>query len=224
MPSRAAAAGVIRHQLHYVWNGEMCVTVLHVAHGATPTQAMVDADRGVLTYWHTNTWRAIARSECQLRVIKSWSMQTAPPTKFADLDLYPLTPITGTMTAACMGWAITAAISLRTGTIGELPKPISGRIYHVGGIRTDIVDQYQFAPSQAQADAFAGNYEVLRAAFTGVGNIGTLAVVSYYNGGTRTSKVSRVTPLVLPVTHVKTDRRLDVQRRRMPRQQSYVTN
>src|SRR5688572_6734236 len=121
MPTRAAAAGVLKHQLMWVWNSQFCVTVFHVAHGVEPTQAMVDADRGVLTNWATNTWKPIASNQCALRQIKTWSMHVSPPAKFANLDLYPNSTITGSSNQPMLPMCMTVAVSLRTGAVGEMP-------------------------------------------------------------------------------------------------------
>lgn len=225
MAVRPPVVGLIKHQLMWVWGVEFMVTTIWVSHSGVATLAMAQADQAVLSAWATNTWRTRARTTCALRQIKSYNMGVSPPVQFAPLDLYPLATITGTASlSAAVPRGVTKAISLRTGAVGETPKPPSGRIFHVGGFNSGQLTSEGDAVSTSVRDDLVSCYDAIRTGFTGVGNIGTWVVVSYYSGGSRAAPVIRPIPSVLPITHVQADTRVDFVHSRLPRQQSYVLN
>lgn len=224
MPTRPPADGVIKHQLMFKWRGQWCVTTFWVLHDATPTQVMCDADRAVLKNWCDVHWQPNADTGAVAREIKSWSMETATPTKFAPDVWYPLTHITGTLGGSGGIQGVTYALSLRTGAEGALPKPPSGRIYHIG---RPVIGDYEAGNSRvtgACSTALEAAYTALITAFTGVGDIGVWVVMSYQLGGSRAAPAFRATPLALPITRIRSEGRVDFQRRRLPRQQSYLVN
>jgi hypothetical protein len=225
VPNRPAVVGVIRHQLHRYANGEFYVTTIWVKHPSAVTNAMVTADQDVLYAWSYTYWNTKARNTYALRTMKAWDMGTTIPTKKNTVNVYPLTTDSGSITSStpALPAAMTLAISLRTGTVGQTPKPPSGRIFHVGGVSANLVGEDGLL-SQANADAYKDVYDHIRTGLTNTGNIGQWVVVSYYSGGHRGSPVLRATPQCLPITHLQTDRRIDLLHKRLPRQQSFVTN
>lgn len=223
MPTRPPVPGVLKHQVMFRWRGDWCVSTFRVSHGGvTPTQAMVDADRAVLHGWLVDFWAGNATSQVVARAVKSWSLETVIPTKFDDLNWYPLTHVQGSGGDCLMG--TTMALSLRTGAAGTVEKPPNGRLYHVGGPRTSAFDQQTNILGTTEHNALKSAYANLIDLFTGVGNVGTWVLVSYWAGGTRAVPVLRGAPAVLPITHILSDGKLDFQRRRKPRQQAFTVN
>lgn len=197
-------------------------TTIYAAHAGVPTQAMADADYAAIRAWATANWRARATPQITLREIKAYGLHTVPPTKFTIDQVYPDTVIQGTQAASSIAWQLAPVISLRTGAIGQRPKPPHGRIYHVAPTANDIDVDGQLL--LAVANNYDAAYEALRTSLNGVGNVGTWSIVSYWLGGTRAAPVLRPAPLVLPVSHVYVPRSLGALRSRRARQQSYTFN
>lgn len=215
VPLRPAVPGVVKHQLMYLWRGQVLVTTLHVQHAQPVTQAMVDADRAQIRAWAQTDMGNRWPTTCQLQQIKSWDLSTAPPAKFPNNDIVPA--ITGSQNEVSrpMPTLLTYAVSLRTGVAGAGTKSLSGRIYHVG-ILPDDVNGNDLVVTASRLTAYNALLNRLDAPD---GLIGQLVVVSY-----RANKAWRLVPLVMPVTHMYIEGTLDVQRRRKPRQQSFATN
>lgn len=202
-----------------------CENVIHVDHGGTPDQDMCDADRAVIKAWAIAHWRAWADVDCALYEVKSWSLETTVPTKFAADRWYPLSHVVGTSSTKAGPPDLALCMSLRTGLTTDSPKPPRGRLFHVGGPPL----AYYVAGTDSVDGAGAGTpvrqvYEELLAAFTGTGDVGTWVLVSWWSGGTRAAPVLRGTPAVLPITRIKCNNRLNSVMRRQRNQPSYVGN
>lgn len=222
--AKPAVAGLIKHQLMWVVSSQFWVTTLWVKHAGAATPAMAAADQAVISAWATATWKPQAHPICALRQVKSYDFGTTPPTAFNPLDLYPLATITGTNGTSINPPLCTLAVSLRTGLVGDTPKPPSGRIYHVGGIAQSGLAADRFYVDAGTATAAINTWSALNSAFTNTGDIGDWVVMSWFDGGTREVPVLRAVPLALPITRIYCNTRIAYIGKRRPRQQSFVTN
>ena len=227
MPTRPAAPNVAKHQLMWLREGvDWHVTTIRVEHAAAITQPMVDADRAAFRAWATNNWRARSDNGIRLHTIKSWSLDTAVPTKFADDPVYPLTNIVGTSNGRYTP-SLCPVISMRTGLAADFPKPPAGRVWHPGWALDNSGTPKLEGDGRIEATeraALIACWDALRAAFTNVPPLGRIVIVSYWDGGTRDLPVLRGAPLLLPWTRTYTPDYPSALRSRRPRQQAYVTN
>lgn len=199
------------------------VNTIYTLHAGTCTQAMADADYAALRTWATNFWRARTHQSIKLREIKGYGLDTVPPTKFVPDTVYPGTTIQGTDVADVIAWQVSPVISLRTGTVGQVPKPPRSRLYHTGLTRGQTDTSTGYLTSTAVTN-YTNAYTALITAMSGVGSIGDLCMVSYWLGGTRAAPVLRGSPLVLPITHVLVPASPGSLHTRRARQQSYTFN
>lgn len=199
---RPALPHVLKHSVHYTRDLDVWMLTVHSLHDVAPDAAMVAADRAALRAWLADWWRGLVTNDCTVRVIKSISLQTVPPTKFAIDHVWPETNITGASVAQATSppAQLAAVVSLRTGAAGTAAKPPSGRIYH-GRIPTGQLTATG-AISQGFKDLLTPAYHALRDALDGIAGRGVWIVPSYWHDGTRAAPVLRVPPLAIPVTHV----------------------
>jgi hypothetical protein len=113
--------------------------------------------------------------------------------------------------------------SLRTGpgapSTVKLPH---GRLYHPG-THSAFTAARGSVPNSGGL-AVQGNYDDLRLRLDGVGDVGQLSVVSFYQGGPRTNPTPRLVPIVHTVTHIYVASSLGYIRTRRPNQAPYTFN
>lgn len=215
MALRAAADGVVKHQLYWSKSGELAMNSIHTYHagGSPVAQADVDADVAAIVAWATASWRSVAVPSASLQQIRSYDMGELPPTRYPR---YPVVPvITGTASeSVSLPSTVAPVISLRTGSSGGSAKPLHGRIFHVGLSYLLVNGPWNYNPT-----TLLTAYDALRTTLNGTGLKGQLVVVSWRDAG-----AYRVTPLVSTVTHLQATSILGTQRSRHPRQPSFNVN
>lgn len=222
MPVRPAAAGVVKHEILWIYTDQLVSTFWTYRAATADMAARIEAERVILKNWCDVHWRGGMNDSCSISgPIKSWDMSTVPPTKYAD---YPIVPALNGQRAGgnAAPSTINMAVSLRTQAVGATIRGINGRVFHTGFLLASGTD---FAFNQFAAARIVDvrtRFDALRTALNAAGVHGRWCVVSYQDGGVRGAPVYRAVPLVLPVDHLLVNGVVQTQRRRRPRQASYT--
>lgn len=217
MARRPPVDGLVKHQIHgTVYGKEWVTTIWTWEDGATSAdQTRIDDERAALDYWLGHSWLTQAGAQAFATRIKSWDFSTGPPTKFDNLILLPSANYQGTGGNCTLGM-VTAAMSLRTQPVGSPIKGRNGRVYHPGMRSSQVAAGSNNLQDVASLIAV---YETLRQYLNGdAGGFTVHGVWSVFC--LELHHAANVA--VLPVDHILCNGRVDVQRRRMPREGSFA--
>lgn len=222
MPIRHAAAGVVKHAVLFerTSSGELAVSTFWTYKAGAVSPARITAEQNVISSWlavgGAGGWKGAATAGWRAVLLKAWDFSVVPPAKGSQV----VVNVAGEGGTTLAPSSLSVAMALRSQPVGASVRGINGRIYHVGLPRAFVVGDY--------LDSGFGNqmrsiYNALRAAFiAGAGaGCGVWSIVSFFDAGSRTTKVARAVPLVLPVDHILCSERVATQRRRLPRQNSF---
>lgn len=219
MPDRAAAAGVAKHEIimEHTPTGQIGVLTIWTYKNATVNDARLAADRAEIEAWLSagTGWRTVTPSTWRSTLIKSWDFSVSPPRKILDAVYVQA----GTHASGELPPQVCGVVALRTEAVGSPVRGINGRVYTTG-----LVTTHASGATLSATSTIANAYDVLRSiliADAGTG-CGVWCIVSFFDGGTRATKVPRVTPIVKPVNHLLVFGRVATQRRRLTRRQSYA--
>lgn len=194
------AHNVVRVDVVYTWQGEICENVFHFSGDAQPEPADMTALATAVRNWRSTSLRPLQSNACLHQKVKVQDL-TAADGLGVELLISPADQ--GNLTDPSLPNNCTVAVGLKTGFSG---RSFRGRAFHVG--MTEILRTGNQITGTTQTALIAA-YNALRGPFST--NNYFLGILSlHHNGAARTSG------LFTPVNAVTVDINLDSQRRRLP--------
>lgn len=194
------AHNVVRVDVVYTWQGEVCENVFHFQGDTTPEPADMTALGTAVQNWRLASLRPLQSNACLLQKVKVQDLSVANGIGI-EQTLSPASQ--GSLTDPSLPNNCTIAVALKTGFSG---RSFRGRSFHIG--LTEILRAGNQITSTTQTALIAA-YMALRGPFS-VNNY-VLGVLS-----TRTAGAPRAAGLISTVNAVTVDLNLDSQRRRLP--------
>lgn len=194
------AHNVVRVDVVYTWQGEVCENVFHFQGDTTPEPADMTALGTAVQNWRLTNLRPLQSNACLLTKVKVQDLSVVSGLGI-EQTLSPASQ--GSLTDPSLPNNCTIAVALKTGFSG---RSFRGRSFHVG--LTEILRTGNQITGTTQTSLITA-YMALRGPFS-VNNY-VLGVLSTRFGG-----VPRLTGVFTPVNAVTVDLNLDSQRRRLP--------
>lgn len=199
MPFVPAPALTTRCALNFTQNGEACANVIYVARGALSVQECADDLFDIFATQYAPT----LNNNCSFDTVVARDVETST----GLMAISSGASVAGTAMAQALSNDKAECISLHTGLGGRSGR---GRFYTMGMTIGDITDTDPNHITTARQAARLSTFQDIHSDISGAGM--TWVVASYV-----TDHAPRDEAVVNAVSSISVDRRIDTQRRRLPK-------